>query len=104
MLHPAVRAAGGELPNALTPVYPTVAGLPQAYLRKAVLGGLARADALFDQCAHLACFIGTDHTFGHAVKVVQRQAQAPHHQPGGFVKGSLGAVAKTVARLQAGGI
>ena len=44
MLHPAVRAAGGELPNALTPVYPTVAGLPQAYLRKAVLGGLARAE------------------------------------------------------------
>ena len=44
MLHPNVRAAGGELPNALTPVYPTVAGLPQAYLRKAVLGGLARAE------------------------------------------------------------
>ena len=37
-------AAGGELPTALTPVYPTVASLPQAYLRKAVLGGLARAD------------------------------------------------------------
>jgi ATP-dependent DNA helicase RecG len=32
------HAAGGELPTALTPVYPTVAGLPQAYLRKAVLG------------------------------------------------------------------
>ena len=32
------------MPTALTPVYPTVAGLPQAYLRKAVLGGLARAD------------------------------------------------------------
>jgi len=44
MLHPAVRAAGGELPSALTPIYPTVAGLPQAYLRKAVLGGLARAE------------------------------------------------------------
>jgi hypothetical protein len=25
-------------------VYPTVAGLPQAYLRKAVLSGLARAE------------------------------------------------------------
>ena len=44
MLHPQTRPAGGELPTALTPVYPTVAGLPQAYLRKAVLGGLARAD------------------------------------------------------------
>jgi ATP-dependent DNA helicase RecG len=44
MLHPTVRAAGGDLPSALTPIYPTVAGLPQAYLRKAVLGGLARAE------------------------------------------------------------
>ncbi|MCJ0764693.1 ATP-dependent DNA helicase RecG [Variovorax terrae] len=44
MMHPSFRAAGGELPNALTPVYSTVAGLPQAYLRRAVLGGLARAD------------------------------------------------------------
>ena len=32
------------MPTALTPVYPTVAGLPQPYLRKAVLGGLARAE------------------------------------------------------------
>ena len=44
MMHPVVHAAGGALPAALTPVYPTVAGLPQAYLRKAVQGGLARAD------------------------------------------------------------
>ncbi len=44
MVHPAFRTAGGELATALTPVYPTVAGLPQAYLRKAVLGGLGRAD------------------------------------------------------------
>ena len=44
MMHPTVRAAGGALPDALTPVYPTVAGLPQPYLRKAVLAGLAHAD------------------------------------------------------------
>ena len=44
MMHPVVRAAGGELPSALTPVYPAAAGLPQAYLRKAVATGLARAD------------------------------------------------------------
>ncbi|RZJ25305.1 MAG: ATP-dependent DNA helicase RecG [Haliea sp.] len=44
MVHPGFRVAGGDLATALTPVYPTVAGLPQAYLRKAVLGGLARAD------------------------------------------------------------
>ncbi len=44
MMHPVVRAAGGALPPALTPVYSTVAQLPQPYLRKAVLAGLARAD------------------------------------------------------------
>ena len=44
MMHPSFRTAGGALPTALTPVYPTVAGLPQPYLRKVVLGGLARAD------------------------------------------------------------
>ncbi|MFC5522070.1 ATP-dependent DNA helicase RecG [Polaromonas jejuensis] len=44
MVHPSFRLAGGELPQSLSPVYSTVAGLPQAYLRKAVLGGLARAD------------------------------------------------------------
>ena len=44
MVHPTVKPAGGELPSALTPVYSTVASLPQLYLRKAVLGGLARAD------------------------------------------------------------
>ena len=44
MVHPSFKLAGGELPGALSPIYSTVAGLPQAYLRKAVLGGVARAD------------------------------------------------------------
>ena len=44
MMHPAFHPAGGELAVALTPVYPTTAGLPQAYLRRAVQGGLARAE------------------------------------------------------------
>ena len=43
MMHPHYQQAGGPLPTALTPVYPTSAGLPQAYLRKAVLSGLSRA-------------------------------------------------------------
>ena len=45
MVHPTVRVVepGAPLPQALTPVYPTTAQLPQAYLRKAVAGGLARA-------------------------------------------------------------
>ena len=44
MMHPAFKAAGGELAVALTPVYPTTAALPQAYLRRAVQGSLARAE------------------------------------------------------------
>ena len=42
-MHPSVQAAGGVLSSALTPVYPSTATMPQAYLRKAVQGGLAHA-------------------------------------------------------------
>jgi hypothetical protein len=44
MMHPAFRVAGGELPTALTPVYPASASLPQAYLRRAIASALLRAD------------------------------------------------------------
>ena len=46
MVHPSFKGVdeGAPLPAALTPVYPTSAQLPQAYLRKAVAAGLARAD------------------------------------------------------------
>ncbi|KQV99559.1 ATP-dependent DNA helicase RecG [Rhizobacter sp. Root1221] len=46
MVHPTFRGVGEDTPlaSALTPVYPTTASLPQAYLRKAVAGGLKRAD------------------------------------------------------------
>ena len=43
MMHPSVSVAGAPLAQALTPVYPSTATLPQAYLRKAVQGGLERA-------------------------------------------------------------
>jgi len=43
MMHPTVKAAGTALPNALTPVYSTVAGLAQPVLRREVRSGLARA-------------------------------------------------------------
>jgi hypothetical protein len=43
MLHPVCKSAGGALPTALTPVYSTVAGLSQPYLRRAVLSGLEYA-------------------------------------------------------------
>ncbi len=43
MLHPACRSASGGLPEALTPVYPTVAGLAQPWLRRAIQLALGRA-------------------------------------------------------------
>ena len=43
MVHPAVKPADAPLPTTLTPVYPTSAQLPQAYLRKAIGSALARA-------------------------------------------------------------
>ena len=46
MVHPAIKvvAEGAPLPSALTPVYPTSAQLPQAYLRKAMDANLSRVD------------------------------------------------------------
>jgi len=46
MVHPSFKEVepGAALASALTPVYPTSAALPQAYLRKAVASGLQRAD------------------------------------------------------------
>jgi ATP-dependent DNA helicase RecG len=45
IVHPTIRlvAPGAPLPQALTPVYPAGAQLPQAYLRKAIASALARA-------------------------------------------------------------
>jgi ATP-dependent DNA helicase RecG len=45
MVHPTVKAVAenSPLPKELTPVYPTTAQLPQAYLRKAIVAALARA-------------------------------------------------------------
>ncbi|MEJ8811565.1 ATP-dependent DNA helicase RecG [Variovorax ureilyticus] len=43
MMHPAVKAVGTALPEALTPVYSTIAGLAQPVLRREVRSGLARA-------------------------------------------------------------
>jgi ATP-dependent DNA helicase RecG len=45
MVHPSFKAVqpGAALATALTPVYPTVAQLPQTYLRKAIASALTRA-------------------------------------------------------------
>ncbi|MFA6443408.1 MAG: hypothetical protein WCV99_13800 [Sterolibacterium sp.] len=46
MVHPRARSVlpGAPLPEALTPVYPTTAGLSQPMLRKLILAALARAE------------------------------------------------------------
>ena len=75
MLHPAYRPAQGDLPSALTPIYPTVAGLPQPYLRKAVLAGLARA-ALSDTFAP-----GDLSPFNHGALWTLREALQFLHHP-----------------------
>ena len=56
MVHPRYRLLGGQdmLPATLTPVYPTVAGIGQTVLRRAILEALARtnwADTLPAGCA-----------------------------------------------------
>ena len=79
MLHPAFKAAGGDLPTALTPIYPTVAGLPQTYLRKAVLAGLARAE-LSDTFAPGDLSV-LDKRIGHHPLWTLRQALQFLHHP-----------------------
>jgi ATP-dependent DNA helicase RecG len=60
MMHPVVKPADYELATALTPVYPTVAGLPQSYLRRAVQAGLARAELSDTVPSHYLQEIGLD--------------------------------------------
>ena len=78
MMHPTVQAAGGSLATALTPVYPSTAELPQAYIRKAVLGGLALAlrNHAFDEtipAQHLP-----PHSWGLAQSLQFLHHPAPH--------------------------
>jgi len=76
LMHPTVKPAGAPLPTALTPVYPTSAGLPQAYLRRAIDRALERVD-----------FSPTvpDEWLGHAgltATLSLQQALAVLHHPG----------------------
>ena len=84
MVHPTVHAAGGDLPVALTPVYPTVAGLPQAYLRKAVLGGLARADLSETVAGGVPGHAALDWTLRDALHFLHHPAPALRPLPGGL--------------------
>ena len=74
MVHPVCKPADAALPEALTPVYPTVATLPQAYLRKAVASGLARADLSDTFPPGLARHLGLDERWG-----LRESLQFLHH-------------------------
>ena len=89
MVHPSFKLAGGELPGALTPVYSTVAGLPQVYLRKAVLGGLQRADTRETIPAQFASQIGLQ-----PIWCLRETLQFLHH-PTLDVSGAQGRAAPT---------
>ena len=79
LMHPSFKAATDALPQGLTPVYPTSAGLPQAYLRRAVVAALARADlseivpaAALDNCPGLR-------EPGQATWTLRQSLQYLHH-------------------------
>ncbi len=76
MVHPVCKPADAPLPQALTPVYPTVATLPQAYLRKVVDSGLARADLSDTLPQGMARRFGLDPRWG------LREALEFLHHPG----------------------
>src|SRR5690606_35257211 len=44
MVHPRITTAGADLPDSLTPVYPTTEGLSQPTLRRAIDQALGKAD------------------------------------------------------------
>ncbi len=75
MVHPTFKAveAGTPLPSALTPVYPTGAQLPQAYLRKAVASALQRAP--------LAEVLPPDVRAAPACRRCARRCSFLHHPP-----------------------
>ncbi|GAB2907037.1 ATP-dependent DNA helicase RecG [Paralcaligenes ginsengisoli] len=73
MVHPKVVAAGGELPNSLTPVYPTTDGLQQPTLRRAIDRALQVAD-LSDTLPSEICARHELIPFDQAIRVL-------HHPP-----------------------
>ena len=81
MMHPAFRAATGDLPSVLTPVYPTSAGLPQTYLRRAIAGAHLFAD---EQHWRLVALALADH---HDACDVQKIQLVAHGVDGGLIGG-----------------
>ncbi len=73
MVHPKVTAAGGDLPKALTPIYPTTDGLMQSTLRRAIDQALGEAD-LSDTLPPEICAQYELIPFAQAIRVL-------HHPP-----------------------
>ena len=71
MVHPRYRLVSGEeaLPDALTPVYPTTAGVSQAALRKLIQAALAHAD-LSESFTARACPHAPLPSFADAVRLL----------------------------------
>jgi ATP-dependent DNA helicase RecG len=73
IVHPKVTVAGTPLPDALTPVYPTTDGLPQASLRKAIDQAMSEAD-LSDTLPQEVCDCYGLMPFSEAIRTL-------HHPP-----------------------
>ncbi|MGE4338358.1 MAG: ATP-dependent DNA helicase RecG [Pigmentiphaga sp.] len=81
MIHPRVTRAGTELPETLTPVYPTTQGLPQTTLRRLIAEALAvanLAETLPDVIRERLGLPG----FAEAIRTL-------HQPPAGVVQGEL---------------
>ena len=72
MVHPAFRPVSEDtpLPSTLSPVYPTSAQLPQAYLGKAISGALARVD--LSECLPAAVLPAGLPALAHALRFLHR--------------------------------
>ena len=83
MVHPTVKVVEADtpLPAALTPVYPTSAQLPQAYLRKAVAVGAGRARRWTNCCRPAPC--------PPACRRCARRCWLLHHPPPGVALAAL---------------
>jgi len=81
MIHPRVTRAGTELPDTLTPVYPTTQGLPQPTLRRLIGEALAVADLAETLPEAMRARLALP-TFAEAIRTL-------HQPPAGVAQGEL---------------
>lgn len=83
VIHPKITAPSSPLPAALTPVYSTTEGLPQASLRKAISLALSQADLSDTLPLALVQKLGLM-SFADAIKVLH--APAPTEEPDALIE------------------